>query len=164
MEGCSVLRMRLVLGSLLAAVCIVVAPVTASAYGNGAVYQLTFSLNCDNPSVSLCAPPPAGFGLGGAWGWIELDNTGTYDATLTFCGHQNPGQPNGAFHTNVSDAPWTTMSLASAVAGGNFPVGFDPNNHYLVPAGVGIAFPATAGHYSAKLAPGVSLESQVTKV
>lgn len=158
------IRLRVLLGLLLAVAGIAVAPVAASAYGNSAVYQLTFSLNCDNPSVPLCAPPPTSFGLGGTWGWIELDNTQTYDATLTFCGHQNPGQPNGAFHVNISDAPWIITDLATAMADGNFPVGFDPNNQYLVPLGAHAAFPATPGHYSAKLAPGVSLEAQVVKV
>jgi hypothetical protein len=163
MEGVPVFRIRLLLGVGLAVVGMAVAPVAASAYGNSAVYQLTFSLNCDNPSYPLCSSTN-GVGLGGTWGWIELDNTGTYDATMTFCGHQNPGQPNGAFHVNVKDAPWITTDLQTALKDGNFPVGTDPNNQYLVPLGAPAAFPATPGHYSMKLAPGVSLEAQVTKV
>ena len=49
-------------------------PAHASDY-SGAQYQVTFSLNCNNPS----APCQQVFGLGGIWGWIALmpDGTGT---------------------------------------------------------------------------------------
>ena len=105
------------------------------------------------------------FGLGGFWGWIEIDGSsanatsGTYDATLTGCNHLTGTQP-GAQHFNVSDAPWVIMSSATFPAG-TFPVGADPNDRYIVPLGTGLAFPATPGHYSMRLAPGVIAQSQV---
>ena len=39
------------------------------AYGNDAVYQVTFSLNCVN-AQSSCVNI---FGLGGTWGWFALN-------------------------------------------------------------------------------------------
>ena len=139
----------------------------AHAYGVGHLFQLTYSANCDNPSVPLCAAPPAGFGLGGAWGWIELDGSagatsGTADATLTFCTHRTAGQPTGAFHVNLSDAPWTEM-LGSQLPPSIFPVDFpgNPSETYLVVPAAGVAFPVTPGHYSVRLTHGVQVQSQV---
>ena len=75
----------------------VIAAAPAQAYGTDHVYQLTFSLNCNDRTSPLCAPDM--FTLGGVWGWIEPDSDGTADATVTFCGH---GQGfNGAFHENL---------------------------------------------------------------
>jgi hypothetical protein len=107
---------------------------------------------------------PQVFGLGGFWGWIEIDGaqgaaSGTYDATLTGCNHLTGTQP-GANHANVSDASWVILPSA-AFPPGTFPVGTDPTDRYLVPLGTGLAFPVTAGHYSMRLAPGVSAQSQV---
>src|SRR5579862_9302685 len=48
-----------------------------------AQYQVTFSLNCNNPS----APCQNVFGLGGIWGWIALLPDGTSNAQVTECGH-----------------------------------------------------------------------------
>jgi hypothetical protein len=136
---------------------------SASAYGSDHVYQLTFSLNCNNKSSELCTPQV--FGLGGFWGWIELDGastaatSGDYDATLTGCNHLT-GTQAGAVHTNVEEGAWATMSSAQLPAG-VFPVGTDPNDRYLVPFGTGLAFPSTPGHYSMKFGPGIIAESQV---
>jgi hypothetical protein len=147
----------------------------ASAYGSGKIYELTYSANCDNPSSPLCAPFPAGFGLGGAWGWFEIDGSsptatsGTADGTVTFCSHGSP-----AFHFNPSDIPWTVMTGAQIAAyNSTVPLGFSifqvdfpgsATENYIVPAGIGVAFPTTPGHYSAKAGPGVSVESTVTAV
>lgn len=142
---------------------LVVGASSASAYGPDHVYQLTFSLNCDNKTSDLCSP--AVFGLGGFWGWIELDGTsttatsGTYDATLTGCNHLT-GTQAGADHTNVSDGPWTTMHSAD-LPPGTFAVGVDPSDEYLVPLGTGVAFPVTPGHYSQRFGPGIIAQSQV---
>ena len=137
------------------------------AYGTNHLFQLTYSANCDNPAVPLCAPPP-GFGLGGAWGWIELDGasgatSGTADGTVTLCGHQNV--PTGAVHMNLSDTPWFE-ALGASLPPGTFPVDFPVNlaeTYFVVPA-VGIAFPVTPGHYSVRLAPGVQVQSTVTQM
>jgi hypothetical protein len=117
-------------------------------------------LNCNNKSSPLCAPDA--FRLGGLWGWIELDGSspsatsGTYDATLTFCSHQ-PGQ-TGAFHQNVSDAPWMTTT---GVPAGDTAVGNDPGGMYLIREGTGLAFPVTPGHYSMSFGPGITAQSTV---
>jgi hypothetical protein len=147
----------------------------ASAYGSAKIYELTYSANCDNPSSALCAPFPAGFGLGGAWGWFEVDGSsstaasGTADGTATFCAHASP-----AFHINLSDTPWMLMTGAQIAAFNTgkplgltiFPVDFpgSPTETYIVLPAVGIAFPNVPGHYSAKAGPGVSIESTVTAV
>jgi hypothetical protein len=130
----------------------------AQAYGPAHVYQLTFSLNCDNKSSPLCAPNA--FGLGGAWGWIEVDPTDA-DATLTFCSHQ-PGQ-TGAGHVNLDALAWSIVTRAQ-LNPNMFVVGTDPTDHYIVfpnsPLGF-IAFPVTANHYSTKLGAGISAQATV---
>jgi hypothetical protein len=135
----------------------------AAAYGPDHVYQLTFALNCDNKTSQLCTPQV--FGLGGFWGWIELDGTstaatsGTYDAQFTGCNHLT-GTQAGASHASVSDAPWAILS-SSAFPPGAFAVGVDPNDRYLVPFGTGLAFPVTPGHYSISFGPGITAQSTV---
>src|SRR6266540_4693190 len=63
------------LGALLALTgAVMVAAPSAGAYGNTAVYQITFSLNCTSPSPGACDQFG---GPGGVWGWIELDADGT---------------------------------------------------------------------------------------
>jgi hypothetical protein len=112
----------------------------AAAYGNDAVYQVTFSLNCVN-SASSCVQQ---FGLGGTWGWFALNGSpgataGDVDIAQTFCAHG--GGFNGAFHFN-GDSTWTT------VPGPGVPFLVDPNNTYLIVAGFDFPLPATSGHYS----------------
>jgi hypothetical protein len=129
------------------------------AYGNDHVYQLTFSLNCDNKSSPLCAPDM--FGLGGVWGWIEPDSDGTADATVTFCAH---GQGfNGAFHENLDEIPWSIVPESEL--NGRFAVGVDPTGQYIVfdsGSDIGfIAFPVTPDHYSIKFGPGITAQSTV---
>src|SRR5690242_5538433 len=97
----------------------------AHAYGKDHVYQLTFSLNCDNKNSPLCAPD--GFGLGGAWGWAEPDADGMADATVTFCGHGQGG--GGAFHENL-DVSWSIIPASEL--GSQFVVGTDPTGQYIV--------------------------------
>jgi hypothetical protein len=130
----------------------------AQAYGTSHVYQLTYSLNCDNSGSPLCAP--TAFGLGGAWGWIEPDSDGTADAQATFCGHQQGF--NGATHVSLNVA-WSIVP--SSQLGGRFAVGTDPTGHYIVfdsssPLGF-IAFPVTANHYSMSFGPGVTTQATV---
>lgn len=112
---------------------------------SGALYQVTFSLNCNNPS----APCQHIFGLGGEWGWVALMPGGTGNAEVTGCGHSGAGGgPAGATHVSF-DPTWTTFASPTSPT----PVTpTDPNGEYLhisSPPSVGLPpFPATYGHYS----------------
>ena len=132
----------------------------AQAYGPDHVYQLTFSLNCNDRTSPMCAPDAVG--LGGVWGWIEPDSDGTADATVTFCSHE-PGMA-GAFHQNLDEVAWSIVPASQL--GGRFAVGNDPTGNYIVfdPAsGIGfLAFPVTANHYSQSFGPGITAQSTVT--
>jgi hypothetical protein len=130
----------------------------AHAYGPDHVYQLTFSLNCNDRTSPLCAPDA--LGLGGVWGWIEPDSDGTADATVTFCGHQQGF--NGAFHENLDEVPWSIVT--GSQLNGAFPVGTDPTDHYIVFPGTDlafVAFPVTPNHYSTRFGPGITAQSTV---
>jgi hypothetical protein len=132
----------------------------AQAYGTNHVYQLTFSLNCDNKASQLCAP--TAFGLGGVWGWIEPDSDGTADATITFCAHSQGF--NGADHANLGGVEWSIVPASQL--DGRFPVGNDPTGNYIVfdsssPLSF-LAFPVTANKYSISFGPGVTAQSTVT--
>ena len=50
-----------------------------AAYGHAdhPLAQIELSLNCNNPDFPGCQPPPVGFGLGGVWLWIEIDDGDT---------------------------------------------------------------------------------------
>ena len=114
----------------------------ASDYSH-AQYQVTFSLNCNNPS----APCQQVFGLGGIWGWIALMPGGTGNAQVTDCGHSGAGGGGaGAQHFSF-DPTWSTFSSPNAPT----PITpTDPNGNYLnVDNSIGLPpFPATFGHYS----------------
>jgi hypothetical protein len=151
----------------------------ARAYGRAdqPIAEVEISANCDNPGFFLCAPPPDGVGLGGVWVWSELDSaggdgtSGTMDATVTFCGHQTAGLPNGAFgHPDSVGVWWTITSLGDAPSGA-FPF-FDTSqtytSYYVLDffPGSGVddfiaIVPASLGHYSLHPAPGVSIQTQV---
>lgn len=109
-----------------------------------AQYQITLSLNCNNPS----APCQQIFGLGGIWGWIALTPDGNGTAQIADCGHTlggNVGQ-TGAGHI-AFDVTWEQFSSPSAPS----PITpTDPNGNYLgVSNPVGLPpFPATFGHYA----------------
>jgi hypothetical protein len=140
-----------------AAVAVVVLSVTAgaaSAYGGKASYQVGFAFNCDNQASSYCAP--SGFGLGGEWGWYAFNSDGTFDAQITFCAHGTSG--NGAGHAS-EDGLWSTGMASQPFFGQStdFYTSLDGGVTWqdtLVPYGT--------GHYTAKLAPGVSAEAQVS--
>src|ERR671935_320865 len=83
---------------------VMVAAPSAGAYGNTAVYQITFSLNCTSVTPGACDQFG---GPGGAWGWIELDAGGTGDMTLTVCGHSIGGGGGGAFPVNAEITDWS---------------------------------------------------------
>jgi hypothetical protein len=94
-----------VASALLAFAGLVGSSIPAHAYGGDGtldVYQIGISFNCNNKS--FCASD----GMGGFWGWAELDHnpsTGanTGDAEFAFCSH---GQFNGAGHQSVEVLNW----------------------------------------------------------
>jgi hypothetical protein len=137
---------------------------TASAdYGPLAVYQVTLSFNCNNPT--LCGPD-----LGGFWGWAVFNSDGTADAELTGCGHSVGGGGGGAIHFHVDADDWFVQNgdfwTSSEV---DTYVGSDAHTEVITtPQDTGI--PATPGHYSTsdvlgfKAPPGMAIQIQVTKI
>jgi hypothetical protein len=128
-----------------AAIFAVAGPAQASSDYSHAQYQVTFSLNCNNPS----APCQNVFGLGGIWGWIALLPDGTANAQVTDCGHTvGGGGPGGAGAGHTAfDSTWTTFSYPGPPS----PITpVDPNGMYIhVVNSIGLPpFPATYGHYS----------------
>lgn len=150
MRGLWVVRSA-VLGSLTAALSFAAlgsTPVHAGSSYSGAVYQVTWSLNCISRSAA-CATDPH-IGLGGFWGWVALmpatgEGVQSDNGQETVCGHNpTPGPRGGAFHSSF-DSNW--FSFRSSVQPG--PVA-DPNGRYLVindPIGL-FPVPATLGHYA----------------
>jgi len=133
----------------------------AAAYGakDHPLAQIEFSGNCNNPDFPLCGPPPAGFGLGGLWFWIEIDEGGTGDIAGAGCGHDRAGSGGagpirGEIHWWGSVGPQGVALFAT-----------DPNNlYYNVDLGIGgppFSFPQTVGHYSFHPVPGVAVETQI---
>ena len=151
-----VIRTALVAGLLATAGLIVSAsPVAAYGRADAPLAQIEFSGNCNNPGFFLCASPPAGFGLGGIWFWIEVDANGTGDIAGAGCGHDRAGTGGGG--SIKGEVSWFYSPV---------PIGptffTDPNGlYYVVDFGDGpFSFPTTVGHYSFHPAPGVALESQ----
>ena len=132
----------------------------AAAYGAAEhpLAQIEFSGNCNNPDIPLCFPPPAGFGLGGVWFWIEIDEGGTGDIAGAGCGHDRAG--NGGAGSIRGEIEWWGSVGPQGAA---FFV--DPNNLYynvnLGDGGPPLSFPQTQGHYSFHPAPGVAIETQI---
>lgn len=111
---------------------------------SGAVYQVEFSLNCNNPT----APCQQVFGLGGVWGWIALMPDGTTNAQVTDCLHSGAGGGFAGAHHMSFDSHWITFYSPTAPT----PISpTDPNGQYLgiqTPPEVGLPpLPATYGHY-----------------
>jgi hypothetical protein len=126
---------------------------TAAAYGNTAIYQIEFSLNCVDKNAQCVSI----FGLGGFWGWIELDQGGTGDAAVSGCAHGLPGVPHGGAGGGPLEVTWT----ATTTNGDPFLT--DPGGNYLFVPQVGLTFPATAGHYSSNVF-GTVIQVQVVKI
>jgi hypothetical protein len=122
------------------------APAQAGSDYSHAQYQITFSLNCNNPS----APCQNVFGLGGIWGWIALLPNGTSNAQVTECGHAVAGGgPGSAGAGHISfDSTWESFSDPLGPPSPITPL--DPNGQYInVDNALGLPpFPATYGHYS----------------
>jgi hypothetical protein len=134
-----------VAAAVIAVLFTVAGPAQAGNNYSHAQYQITFSLNCNNPS----APCQNVFPLGGIWGWIALLPDGTSNAQVTECGHTvGGGGPGSAGAGHISfDSTWETFSSSSAPT----PITpTDPNGEYInVDNPVGLPpFPATYGHYS----------------
>jgi hypothetical protein len=126
----------------IAAVFAFASPARAGSDYSGAQFQVTFSLNCNNPS----APCQQIFGLGGIWGWIALTPNGMGNAEVTDCGHSLGGGGAGAQHS-AFDVTWSEFSSPSAPS----PITpTDPHGNYLnISNSLGLPpFPATYGHYS----------------
>jgi hypothetical protein len=96
-------------GTLLVASGFVSAPSAHADYGHAGtqnVWQVGMSFNCNN--ASFCGAD----GLGGFWGWVQLNqdpNTGatSADAELTGCGHTTGGGGfAGAGHESVDVTGW----------------------------------------------------------
>jgi len=159
-------RLRVLVGAVTLAIALLGAgSANVLAYGKAdhPLAQLTVSANCDSRTSPLCAAPPAGFGLGGIWLWIEIDQGGTAEVAGAGCNHLRGVTPIGASSIR-GEAPWWsfhgTVAALLAAFPDTFVVGTDPNsNYYVVP--FGFAFPTTLGHYATKLAPGVSVEATV---
>jgi hypothetical protein len=137
---------------------------SAKAYGTEHLYQVTLSENCMNKALCVAGPQNP-FGIGGIWGWIEPDQGGTADTAVVAQGHSNADPSlNGTVHF-PSSWDWTVIHLTTAPPPIVSPP--DPNGNYFLFTIPGIPFfqfltPATPGHYSATLGPGVS--AQVTVV
>jgi hypothetical protein len=163
MQFSKVLR-ALLLASTLAASSAAITATGVLAYGaaDQPLAQIEVSGNCLDPSFPLCAPPPASFGVGGFWLWIEIDQGGTADVAGAFCGHGNVTP--GAFPIR-GEFPWVSFSGSLADLQAAFPgtlaVGKDPGDNYYVLPEFGAAFPQTDGHYAVKLANRVFIQSQV---
>jgi hypothetical protein len=126
----------------------------AAAYGNNAIYQIEFSLNCNDRTSSFCTQV---VGLGGFWGWIAVGNDGFADVEATFCGHGFPFAPHGGAGHMSADVPWSYTTTA-----GDLPW-TDPNGQYISIGGF-LVFPATAGHYYFTLGPGINATAQIVKI
>ena len=139
--------------------------VTAYGHADGPIAQIEFSGNCNNPEFFLCATPPAGFGLGGIWLWIEIDGgagatSGEADIAGSGCGHV-PGGGGGAFSIRGEFEWWWSATPEGAdVTFGTYSGADGYYNVALGPSDV-FSFPVTIGHYSFHPAPAVAVELQV---
>jgi hypothetical protein len=132
-------------------------------YGPLAVYQVTFSFNCNNPSV--CGPD-----LGGFWGWAVFNSDGSADAELTGCGHTVGGGGGGAIHFHADAEDWFIQN-------GDFWVSSEVDTYVgrfahteVISSPTDTGIPAAPGHYSTseilgfKAPPGMAIQIQVTKI
>ena len=149
------MRRLVLLVAAVAAAAALVGAGSARAYGGKAAFQVGLAFNCDNKTSPFCAPNV--FGRGGFWGWYALNPDGTFDAQLTFCSHSQGF--SGAFHQSENGL-WNVGPASVPIFGGvttDFYVSTDGGTTWQ-----DTMVPAAAGHYSTKLAPGVSAEVQVS--
>lgn len=139
------------LGALVAGLAAGATTSGAFAYGRAdqPLAQVEVSGNCDNPQSPFCSAPPNGFGLGGIWFWVELDNDSSGDLKGAECMHSvNGGGPGSAGAISINQtvswqySPWVPGALQ---------FGTDPHNsYYLMTMADGSQWliPTTVGHYS----------------
>ncbi len=165
-------RMVGLIGALVAALALGGAVPAAADYGNSGgnvqLYQVTASMNCNNPS--LCPQP-----LGGFWAWAVFNQDGTFDGEITFCAHMStPAGPGlaGAGHAHASgnyivtdifpgSGPWIVITHEVDVLTGQGR-GVTVVNDVPMPIA-----PAVKGHFSTAdilgfSAPGVTFQLTVT--
>jgi hypothetical protein len=144
----------------------------AGAYGGGAnhdMWQVGFSMNCNNPSLPLCAA----LGTGGDWGWVEFDRSadGTQtwgDAQTTFCFHTVGGGGAGAGHTSIDITSWTIDPVdGTFVASGTETDSFRGTTDTFTFTNEDTGIPSKPGHYTSSdilgfSAPGVAIQIQVS--
>jgi hypothetical protein len=124
------------------------APMAAADYGSSALYQITFSQNCNNASFCLGGDD----GLGGDWGWAAFNTDHTGDLVIAFCGHLK-GFGGGAGSERV-DLTWD----------------YDASGFFVItsasdPSFVGQSpIPTTPGHYNMHPAPGVAIEVTLAQI
>src|SRR6478672_1088428 len=93
---------------VLTAVVMVAAP-SAGAYGNTAVYQITFSLNCTSVTPGACDQFG---GPGGVWGWIELDAGGSGDGLPPFVAGTGLDIPSDPGHYSMHPFPGLAAKIS----------------------------------------------------
>jgi hypothetical protein len=163
---------RFAFGLLAAGLLTVAASVPAAAeYGNSGgnvqLYQVSASMNCNNPD--LCST------LGGFWAWGVFNADGSFDAEVTFCSHMaTPAGPNlaGAGHAHAEgqytiseifpgSGPWIVITHEIDTFTGRFAGTFDSGPEFMPVA------PAAKAHLSTNdllgfSAPGVTFQLTVT--
>ncbi len=158
------------LGALLFGASVLTAS-AANAYGSAAVWQITISENCNNPTI--CVNQHGQPELGGFWGWAEFDNDNTGDAEFAFCGHGGPGVGGGgAGHESIDVTSWHigkngdfyVNSEIDTFTGHGTPV-----TQVIPKENSDTGIPASPGHYSTEevmgfTAPGVAIEITVVKI
>jgi len=117
----------------------------SATYGPGHEYQVTLSVNCNNPT--LCAG-----NMGGDWGWAVFNADGTGDLQATFCFHIL-GMGGGAGHSSVDIYAWH-------IAGGMFVIDSASDPSFEGPSPI----PSIPGHYNDHPAPGINAEITVVAV
>ena len=109
-------------------------------YGNGAVYQIEISGNCNGPTS--CIP---GFVRGyGVWLWAELDANGTGSYEAADCGH---GFGDSAGFHDSGDVQWTSDGTTLTLTGATI---FGPNKVPII-----VTVPARDGHYAEAFAQAI---------
>lgn len=150
-------KRRILAAILIAGAIVAFSAGNALAYGPTHVYEGTFSFNCMNKT--LCQASPSNpFGIGGFWGWIELDAGGTGDGEAQFQGHDNANPAlNGSGHVTFADLTWTTFTTpdGSSFISISAPAEFGPQP---------IVLPAGSGHYASSGGPGISSQIQITLI
>ena len=133
---------------------------SAGAYGGGAthdMWQVGISFN-RQPILAAVLPPAGEPELGGFWGWIEFDRSGTQtwgDAQLTW--HLGPARPNDPnFGTPGAQDFYVDGNVVTSNFHGTTTTTTD-DPEFLGDSSV----PAEPGHYAFHPAPGASGNIQV---